>query len=313
MSEEQLDLGGPPRRPNGPLTRLAARLAGRLTARLGRRGTALLIAVALLAAGGWAVAHGALDDPPATPRRSTAASTPPSPSSTPYVGSLEELDGGTPAAPGLPYIRNGILHDVDGRQRALPDGRWHDLARLTDGRVVLVGDGSVTVVGTRGPRSTYPIEGDLARRRDGTAVAWRTPDGPVMELEADDPGPARTTDGRLLSPACRGWESSTEPREPWRSCDEDGDLVSPDGRYVAEVYPRRVRIGLRHASPVLDVRIGRVLDVAWESDGALLVVSYDATTRESRLSRMDAVDGAFDDLFLAGGGKDPGRAALVLP
>jgi len=312
VNEEQLELGGgPPRRPDGP----GARLGAWLTARLGRRGPALLTAAALLAGGGWAVAHGALDDPPATPRRAATppASPAPAPSSTPYVGSLEELGSDTPAPPGLPYLHYGVLHATDGSQRALPDGPWQDFARLDDGRVVLVGDGSVTVVGRRGQRATYPIEGGLARRQDGTAVAWSTPDGPVMTLSTDDPGPARATDGRLLSPACRGWQVTDEPRAPWRTCDEDGGRLSPDGRFVAAAHPRRVSVRRPQGPTVLDVRIGRVLDVAWEGDSALLVVTYDGTTRESRLSRIDAVTGAFDDLFVAEGGEDPRRAVLVLP
>lgn len=311
MIEEELEVGGR-RPPDSRGTRLGTRLGDRLRARLGRRAPGVLAAVALLAASGWALAHGALDDPPATPRRAATTPTAAPSSHAPLTGSDEELAERTIAPPGLPYLRLGVLHTSDGRQRALPEGPWRDFGRLSDGRVVLVGDGSVTVAGKGARRATYPMKGELARQRDGAAVAWTAPDGTVMRLTAGQARPAGT-ESRLLSPACRGWRVSPEPRETWESCDERGDPLSPDGRYVARARQRRVTIGLRYGSPVLDARIGRVVDLAWESDRALLVVTFDAGTEMFRLSRMDATTGAFDDLLSQAVGEDPQGAALVLP
>ena len=298
MIEEHLEVGGPPRRTGGRSARLRRRAAGALAG------------VVLLAAGGWAVAHGALDDPPATPRRPPATPTPtPEPS---RRGSDEELAGRTAPPARIPYLQYGVLHAPHGGQRALPDGPWRDFALLDDGRVVLVRDGSVTVVGTGVRGATYPMSGGLARRRDGAAVAWTGPDGTVRMLRAGRPQPVAVRGSRLLAPACRGWQVSAEPRGPWRSCDDEGGPLSPDGRYVVEAHPRRFTVGLRHRPPSVDAQIGRVVDVAWESDRAVLVVTQDESGTYL-LSRVDATTGVLDDLQAADAGKDPSRPVLVLP
>jgi hypothetical protein len=178
---------------------------------------------------------------------------------------------------------------------------------------VLVQKGNVTVLSSdRQPRS-YPLEGGIAVRRDGTSVAWTAPDGRVRRLDRGREEPVVAGGARLLTPTCRGLRVDGRAVAEWQTCDRDGGLLSPDGHYFASIGHDTVTV-----APRADITGGRslelqgtVLDAVWEDAfHVLVVVDVD---HEAHLLRI-GLGGETEDLITSiPGGDNRRRPVLVLP
>ena len=263
--------------------------------RRNRRGRAGLVAVVVLLALalGWVAWHGGLDQP-ARPRRAAPAS----------------LPAARARPPQVPYLRSGTLVEPDGSVRGIPDGSWTDLEQLPDGSVALAEQGSVTLAGP-GRRRTYRSHAGastLVHSIDRTAVAWRGADGVVMVTGPAGPTSTRATIDR---PGCRGLRSDHRIERLWRRCDQDGHLLSPDGRRVALpgagaltlAPPDDITAGTTWQLP------GAVVDSTWEDGDHLLVV---VSTGDHTLLQRISTDTAPVTL-LETTGYDPRQPVLVLP
>lgn len=286
MTEEFLVLGRPPRPPR--------------RGRWASRGPKLVLGAVLLVLAGWAVWHGVLDDSPATPRRPA----------TPGAGSTGFV---AHEPPRVAYLRSGVMVRPDDLPRGIPDGSWTDFALLEDGRVVLVQRGSLTVLSPDLPPRHYDHVGGITARPDQTAVAWTDPAGRVRELAVGHLDAAVVRGARQLSPTCRGLRVAGRDAAGWQTCDRDGGLISPDGRYFVSVGRDTLTIAPRAditAGVSAELR-GAVLDAVWEDDDHLLVVTE--RDQETHLLRIWA-GGATEDLITpVRGAGDRGRPALVLP
>jgi hypothetical protein len=288
MSEEQIVLGRPPRPP-----------------RRGRRvGHAALVA-AVVAGAGWAAWRGVLDQPATTPG-DTAHTNAPAPSGT---------GGGLIAhgQPEVPYLRSSTLVRTGQPPRGLPDGWWTDFAELTDGRVVLVEQGGVTVVGPGRERTSHDAAGPISARPDGSAIAWTGEDGRVRQLETGRAEPAVVPDARQPSPACRGLRVGGRVERGWGTCDRDGALVSPDGHYFASIGSGSVTLAPRTdiTGGISVAFLGVVRDAVWEDAYHLLVVT--AAADEAHLIRI-GLGGESEELIApVRTADDRDRPVLVLP
>ncbi|GAB7003006.1 hypothetical protein JCM18899A_04770 [Nocardioides sp. AN3] len=253
---------------------------------------------------GWALWHAILDQPGATPH----------PSSTPTPSLPRGGESGYVAhePPAVPYLRSGTLVPPDGEPRGIPDGSWTGFSLLADGRVVLVQDGSVVVLGPGTQRHGYPAVGDLSARPDGTAVAWTGGDGHLLRLRTGRAEPERVVGARQLRPACRGIRVDGTASAGWATCDRDGHLLSPDGTYFASIGSVSVTL-----APRADITagasvafLGSIVDAAWEDPYHLLVVIGIAD--ELHLERI-GVGGESEDLLVLHGINDRRSPPLVLP
>ncbi|GAA1966112.1 hypothetical protein GCM10009798_28080 [Nocardioides panacihumi] len=245
--------------------------------------------------------HGVADKPGATPRH---PATPPVPGST-ETGFIAH------DPPAVPYLRSGTLISPDGRAVGIPDGSWTDFTELADGRLVLVQQKSLTVVGRQ--RRSYGLDGAITSRPDGAAVAWTGTDGRVRRLDTGSAEPVVVPGGRQLSPACRGIRIDGRPEPGWQTCDRDGGLLSPDGTYFASVGSVSVTLAPRAdiTAGVSTAFLGVVLDAVWEDDGHLLVVVVAAD--EARLMRVGVIGDTEDLIAPVRGANDRTRPVLVLP
>jgi hypothetical protein len=197
----------------------------------------------------------------------------------------------------------------------LPAAAWTDFVVLTDGRLVLTQQQSVTVLGRGRARSYLLSDGPprgMSARPDGTAVAWTGPDGRVRRLAAGDARPVVLLGTRQLVPACRGLTADRGERPEWMTCDREGRLYSPGGAWSARIGD--VSISLL---PRLDpgggtsvAFLGVVDDAVWEDPGHLLVVVR--LGDEARLLRV-GTDGSSQDVIAPLRGADTDRPPLVLP
>jgi hypothetical protein len=206
-----------------------------------------------------------------------------------------------------------VLTRPNGQSRVVPDGLWTDLAELADDRVVLVQEGSLTVVSPDRRPHSYPIVGGITARPNGAAVAWTAPDGRLRRLSAGRAEPVVVPRGRQLVPACRGLRIDGRSRLEWQTCDRDGGLLSPGGRYFAAVGIEAVTLAPR-ADITGGITVGlpgKVLDAVWEdSFNVLLAVDVDGLGHLIRIG----LGGEYQDLIapvLGAEGSD--QQTLVLP
>jgi hypothetical protein len=291
MTEEYLVVGRPPRPPR--------------RGRWGRRGPAAVVVALVVALAGWALWQGVLDSSSSTQRRA-ATPTPPVPADTESGFIAHD-------PPAVPYLRSGVLIRPADLPRGIPDGSWNDFAELTDGRVVLVQDQSLTVLSAdRQPRS-YELAGGITARPDGSAVAWTGSDGRVRRLDDGRTEPVLVTGARLLAPTCRGLRVGGRVQPDWQTCDRDGGLLSPDGHYFASIGADTVTVAPRaDITGGMSVELpGTILDAVWEDPfHVLVVVDID---HQAHLERIGLGGETQDLLTSILGGDDRTRPVLVLP
>jgi hypothetical protein len=292
MTEEHLLLGRPPRPPRrGPW---------------GGRVPRVVAGVVVAAVAGWAVWHGLTAEPATPPDGDTASTSSPVPSASPTGWMAYD-------PPAVPYLRSGTLVVPDESPRGIPDGSWTDFAVLTDGRLVLVQRGSLTVVGPDREQETYRAKGSISARPDGTAVAWTDPDGHVRQLQAHHVEPFTVPGARQLAPGCRGIRLHDRTEAGWQTCDRDGGPISPDGAYFASLGVSSVTIAPRSdiTGGISAAFLGRVTDAVWEDSHHVLVVV--SLADETHLQRV-GLGGETEDLIPPPHGTyDSDHPMLVLP
>ncbi|MDH2413571.1 hypothetical protein [Nocardioides sp. CER19] len=285
MTEEFLVLGRPPRPPR------RGRWVG--------RGPRIALAVIILGLVVWAVWRGVTHDPAAKP-------SPPAPTST-QTGSIAH------EPPAVPYLRSGTLIPPAEQARGIPDGSWTDFATLADGRVVLVQRASLTVLGTTGQQRSFEHTSGLTARPDGTGAAWTGRDGRVRRLDSGHPDPVVVRGARQLTPACRGLRAGGRVLPGWQTCDRDGGLLSPDGRYFASIGGQSVTLAPRDdiTGGTSTAFLGTVRDAVWE-DAAHLLVVMDIGD-EAHLMRVSTLGRSEDLIAPVRGASGRARPVLVLP
>jgi hypothetical protein len=289
MSEEFLVLGRPPRQPR--------------RGRWGKRGPGAVAAAVLVGLAGWALWQGVFDSSPATPRHPAQ----PAPTASTGAGFIAHRP------PQVPYLRSGVLIRTDDLPRGIPDGSWDDFVVLTDGRVVLAQEQSLTVLSAALQPRTYELAGRITARPDHTAVAWTGRDGRVRRLDSGDAAPVVVRGAHLLAPTCRGLRVGGRQEPGWASCDRDGALLSPDGHYFAAFVDGTVTVAPRaDFTGGLSIELpGIVLDAVWEDEFHVLVVVD--VNHQAHLFRV-GLGGETEDLITSIlGGDDRRRPVLVLP
>ena len=297
MTEEFLVLGRPPRPPR--------------RGRWGRRGPAVVAMAVVAGLAGWAVWQGVVDSSPSTPRDAAAPTVPAGSATSAPTDTGDGFIAHDP--PAVPYLRSGVLIRPADLPRGLPDGSWTDFAQLVDGRTVLVQEQSLTVLNAVQQPHSYDLDGGIAARTDGTAVAWTGRDGRVRRLDAGHAEPVVVPGARLLAPTCRGLRVDGRTQPGWQTCDRDGGLLSPDGHYFASIGDDTVTIAPRaDLTGGMSVKLpGTILDAVWEdSFHVLVVVDID---HQAHLERI-GLGGENQDLITSIlGGDDRRRPVLVLP